>query len=691
MSVPDYLSSATYGLGSLAYAVIALQLGLRAGKSWRGRLLVVACLATALWALGGVAHAYWSTNLTWLFYQVTDAARWALWMAFLATLVPVAAGKRSFPLRFGLITAGALVLILAAVATMFWTRSGMVSAFGLWIVASIAGLVLCEHLFRATPPDRRWSVKPLCIGIGAIFGFDLFLFADAALMKGMDPSFWTSRGIAHAMPLPLILVASARNRAWAIDVAISRAVVFRSTALLMSGIYLLAVAAAGYYVQLFGGEWGKAMQTLFLLAALILLVVLFASGTFRARIKVYINKNFFSYRYDYREEWLRFTAKLSENDPSSNVYERTVHALGNLVESPSGAVWLQDDDKRYRAAGSWNMPLPSAEEESGSRFIGFLERTGWIVDATVPSARAGEEALSELPSWLTSIPEAWLVVPMSSDTRLIGFIVLLKPRVRVEVNWEVLDLLKTAASQAASYLGHVRAIEALVEAKQFDAFNRMSAFVVHDLKNLIAQLSLLLRNAERHGANPEFQRDMLETVQHVVDRMNRLLLQLRSGETPVENPHAVELAPLIERVRLVYVKQGRALQVEIEPGMRALGHEDRLERVIGHLVQNAVDASEPETPIEISARLSEDGRVMIEVNDHGKGMSGEFIRDQLFKPFRTTKTSGMGIGAFESYQYVSELGGRIAVDSTLGKGSRFTIYLPGFSKDTHPLSQQVAA
>jgi len=692
MSAPDYLSSVTYGIGCVAYAAIALQLGLRSGRSWRGKMLAAACSASALWELGGVAHAFWGLNLTWVAYQVGDAVRWGLWTAFLVSLIPTPADRSPrLTVYFGAIAAGVLALCLAAVGTAVQAGAGMVSAFGLWIVASIAGLVLCEHVFRATPQDRRWGIKPLCIGAAALYGFDLFLFSDAALMKGIDATFWTSRAIAHVLPIPLILVASARNRAWAIDVAISRAVVFRSTALLLSGVYLLAVAAAGYYVQLFGGEWGKAMQTLLLLAALIVLVVLFASGTFRARLRVYISKNFFSYRYDYREEWLRLTATLSQSDSKSTVYERAVHGLADLVESPGGAVWLQDEDGRYRLAGAWNMSPPAVEEEASSPLVGFMERTGWIMDINDPGARAPEGERYERPAWLDSIHDAWLLVPMASETKLVGFMVLLKPRVAVDINWEVLDLLKTAARQAASYLGHVRAIEALVEAKQFDAFNRMSAFVVHDLKNLIAQLSLLLRNAERHGANPEFQRDMLETVQHVVTRMNRLLLQLRSGETPVENPRPVELSPLIDRVRQVYVKQGRHIALDVEPGTRALGHEERLERVIGHLVQNAVDASEPDSPVEINVRLSDDGRAVIEVSDHGKGMSTEFIRDQLFKPFRTTKPSGMGIGAFESQQYVSELGGRILVDSAVGRGSRFTIYLPGFSKEADAQAQQVAA
>lgn len=692
MSAPDYVASITYGIGTLAYAAIALQLGLRSGSSWRARLLVAACAASALWELSGVAQALLGRDVTWLVYQVCDALRWGLWTAFLLALVPTPAqGASRLPLHVGAVALGSVVLMLIPTGALLGGKAGMVSAFGLWIVAAIAGLVLCEHVFRATPQGQRWGVKPLCIGVAALYGFDLFLFSDAALMKGIDASYWTSRAVAHVIPLPLVLVASARNRAWAIDVAISRAVVFRSTALLISGVYLLAVAAAGYYVQLFGGEWGKAMQTLVLLSAIVLLVVLFSSGTFRARLKVYISKNFFSYRYDYREEWLRLTAKLAQADSQASVYERTVHGVADLVESPAGAVWMQDDDGRYRVAGGWNFAPPAIEEDASSAFVQFIERTNWIVDTSAPGARVGDEQLPQLPAWLTSIPDAWLLVPMASETRLVGFIVLLRPRVPVEVNWEVLDLLKTAARQAASYLGHVRAIEALVEAKQFDAFNRMSAFVVHDLKNLIAQLSLMLRNAERHGNNPEFQRDMLETVQHVVGRMNRLLLQLRSGETPVENPRPVELAPLIERVREVCSRQGHEVNIQVQPGVRALGHEERLERVVGHLVQNAVDASPHSAPVQVDARLAEDGRAVIEVTDQGQGMTGEFIRDQLFKPFRTTKASGMGIGAFESHQYVMELGGRIAVESTVGKGTRFTIILPGFGMDNANQVHQVAA
>ena len=232
------------------------------------------------------------------------------------------------------------------------------------------------------------------------------------------------------------------------------------------------------------------------------------------------------------------------------------------------------------------------------------------------------------------------------------------PRTPLDVNWEVRDLLKTASRQAASYLGQIRATEALLEARKFDAFNRMSAFVVHDLKNLVAQLSLMLKNFERHAGNPEFQRDMLSTVEHVVGRMNGLMLQLRTGTTPVENARSIDLGAILQRICAAKSGSGVPVDAELTPGVFAIGHEDRLEHVIGHLIQNAIDASS--TGSHVSVRLGHDGNfAVLEVIDTGVGMSAEFVRERLFKPFQTTKSEGMGIGVYESSQYVAGLGGQI--------------------------------
>jgi len=237
------------------------------------------------------------------------------------------------------------------------------------------------------------------------------------------------------------------------------------------------------------------------------------------------------------------------------------------------------------------------------------------------------------------------------------------------------DLLKTASRQAASYLGQIEATEALLEARKFDAFNRMSAFVVHDLKNLVAQLTLMLRNAERHRDNPEFQRDMLATVENVVGRMNHLMLQLRVGTTPLEKPRLTDLEQVVRSVCSAKTVAGAAIDADMTPRVCTMGHEERLEHVIGHLVQNALDATAKGGAV--SVRLRRDQRfATIEVSDTGIGMAPEFVRDRLFKPFETTKAAGMGIGVYESWQYVTGIGGQLLIDSTPGAGTRVSVLLP---------------
>jgi putative PEP-CTERM system histidine kinase len=407
----------------------------------------------------------------------------------------------------------------------------LVPSFGVSAIAAVIGLSLCEQLYRGTKEAARWGIKPLVLGLGAMLGYDLFMFSDAFLLRGVDEQVWTVRGAVHALAIPLILVATARNRNWTIDVAVSRNIVFGSTALLLSGLYMLAVAGAGYYVRIFGGDWGRAIQAVFLFIALLVLALLFFSGSVRARLRVFINKNFFSYRYDYREEWLRFTKMLATTSNAESIVERSIQALADLVESPAGLQWWRDGDGVYRPAGIGIRPALASTITAEAPLVRFLASTSWVINLEEFRARPEKYPDLELPHWLQEQSEAWLVIPMPEGDGLGGFVVLQLPRAKVEIDWEVLDLLKTAARQAATVIGQVRATEALVEAQQFSAFNRMSAFVVHDLKNLVAQLSLMLKNAERHSANPEFQKDMRSTIEHVVDRMNRLAsaTALRSG------------------------------------------------------------------------------------------------------------------------------------------------------------------
>jgi len=232
-----------------------------------------------------------------------------------------------------------------------------------------------------------------------------------------------------------------------------------------------------------------------------------------------------------------------------------------------------------------------------------------------------------------------------------------------------------AARQAASNLAQMRASNQLIVARQFESFNRTTTFVIHDLKNLIAQLSLLLANAEKHKDNPEFQADMLETIENAVARMNKVLSQLRrgSGEAQVQS---VALADLLADA--VASKQAFKLRpaVELPPAhLRVRAERERLTRAIGHLLQNALEATPSTGHVSLRA-FEESGQAIVEIIDSGIGMDDTFIRTRLFQPFDSTKGAGMGIGAYECRETIRALGGQLDVTSMPGSGTRFRISLP---------------
>ena len=402
------------------------------------------------------------------------------------------------------------------------------------------------------------------------------------------------------------------------------------------------------------------------------------SGSLRSWLRVFVGKHFFSYRYDYREEWLRFTAMLSSRRSPQETGTMIVRGLAGMVECPAGSLWTQAaPDAAFTEATCWNMPHTGGQEPADSAFCGLLRDKGWVIDLTEYRAAPKRYGEMVMPTWLLASTNPWLVVPLLVDGELLGFVLLSRPRAATELNWEILDLLKTAGRQAAGYLAQMQATEALLDARKFEAFNRMSAFVVHDLKNIVTQLSLMLKNAERLRDNPEFQQDMLLTVESSLEKMRRLMLQLREGTTPVGAGRGVELQPIVRRLQALATSQGRNLDAsKVEP-LATRGHDDRLERVLGHLVQNALDATPAAGKVWIEVERSS-GQVRVDVGDTGAGMSEEFIQSRLFRPFSTTKHSGMGIGTYESQQYVRELGGTINVRSKTGEGTVMTVLLPLF-------------
>ena len=675
------LATIGYGLATLAYLGLS---GLIAA-SWKqrphGRLLILATGLSAIWgALSALSAWGWSPPIFGLAAEIGRNGAWLALLLYILHLRLPAGVPLPLPLRFIRMMGAGIVLglLLASFIPLIAPTQPVLARWaghlGL-VLLTVLGLVLVEQVYRSTRPEDRWAIKFLCLGLGGLFAYDFYLYANAALFNAMDAQVWAARGFVAALVTPLIAVSAARNPEWAAPVGLSRSMVFHTASLLGAGIYLLLMAGAGYYLRLFGGEWGDVVQTVFIFTAAMLLVLLMFSGTLRARLRVFLSKHFFSYRYDYREEWLNFTRTLTEGQPGEQMCERAVEALARLVESPGGALWMREGQAGYQRASHWNWGDVQGTESARSPFIQWLTVKQWVLDLDEMKTRRELYGDLDAPDWIRDAEDAWLVVPLMLHEELLGFIVLKHSLGNANFNWEVSDLLKVAARQAAANLAQMRASNQLIVARQFESFNRTTTFVMHDLKNLIAQLSLLLANAEKHQHDPEFQADMLETVQNAVNRMNKVLTQLqRGGDETRSRP--VRLSNMLNDV--IASKRAFKLKPELTlppTDLQVCADPERLSRAIGHLLQNALEATPANGQVSISA-FEKSGQAVIDINDSGCGMDETFIRTRLFQPFDSTKGAGMGIGVYECRETLHALGGTIEVVSSLGGGTRFRLTLP---------------
>ena len=684
--MPIPIAAASYLTAALAFLILAVLVLLR----WRNRTasmwILAASVLSFLWAaqLGLIA---WQQDVGAVISGgILEVGRNAGWFAVLLAVLATGDTRarvhtRSLRIWIG-VTAAFLLATLIPIALPGLTGDGPWHGMSI-LLMTIAGLVLVEQVFRNTPPQRRWEIKFLCLGLGGMFAFDLFLFADLVLFQTLDSPSWQARGLVNALVVPLIAISVSRRLPQREGPVVSRHLLFHTASLTGAGLYLLAVGGAGYYLRHFGGELGALLQVTFLFgAALILLLVLF-SGSVRARLRIFLAKHFFKYRYDYRAEWLRFTGTLSAEDAAMPFQQRAIHAIGELVESPGGLLWVRTDDGTFTLEGALNLGEPSyPAQPPESPLVDFLQTTGWVIDLDEFRREPKIYRGLRLPEWLLENPRHWSVVPLLKGDDLEGFVVLGQPLAPHRIDWEERDLLKTAGRQLAVYVALAQTSEALLEARQFETFHRLTAFLVHDLKNISAQLSLICSNAERHRDNPEFIADAFQTVAHARDRLERTQAQLRNAQpTPSARHKLMPLGEVLAGVARESSHVRPAPQLDIRHTADVKGDPDGLRNVLLHLVRNAQEATPDDGRVTLS--LDTDGYwATILVEDNGAGIEEEFLRRRLFRPFQTTKgNAGMGIGLYEARDQVIRMGGRIEVDSTVGQGTRFIIRLPRHDRE----------
>ena len=697
----------SYGLAAAGFLVLTVLLL----TSWEGRAqgmrLIVACSVTIAWATLLALGADRSTSGAPV-ALLSEFFRYGAWFFVLTGLALSAGMARSVSRLAHVAWIGAVILLVARpllAGAGLPTPSPPVLLASAGLLLALTGLLLLEQIYRNAREGGRHAFKFLVIGLGLTFAYDLFLFSQALLLRAIEPATWQGRGLVTALTVPLLAIAARRNPQWSLNLFVSRHVVFYSSSFLVVGIYLLLMAAGGYWVRLHGGAWGPAAQFVFVAGAAVVLIAVMASSSLRRRLRVFLNQHFYRNKYDYRLEWLRFVHTLSMPFEGVDARANALRAMAQVINSPSGVLYLRTEDgEAFAHAASWpsdefdlrrHGSLPSHDE-----LVEFLSERQWVIDLAELRAKPGLYGNLFSPaivSWeLGDEPgRSRLIVPLTHVDALIGFVVLAAPPEPFEPNYEDRDLLKMMGRHVAVHIAQFDADRRLAESRQFEAYNRLTAFVMHDLRNLAAQLALIVSNAEQHKRNPQFVDDAIGTIANSTERMQRLIDQLQrremQGRTKRISPAEVARRAC-ERcnVRRPAPQCGEAVEdvwVEADP--------ERLTMIVEHVIRNAQDATPEdgsvmlsvsldgiEGALETAVRMGETSQIRVPtvaltVSDSGAGMTAEFIRERLFKPFDTTKGSkGMGIGAYQVREYVKSLGGRVDVASRVGQGTRITLRIP---------------
>ncbi len=675
----------SYLVGLIVFVLILPAAFLRINKNPFVPQFIIAIIASVIW-MADVVYTLTNPSLyiadTFAFETVRNGA----WFFFMSVLISwqIYSGKYAFvrESKLSVLLCIWVVLVftielspqLLDITKQYLGRDIRLFAH---LSFAIIGLMLLEQLYRSAYRDHRWAIKYLCLGLAAIFAFDFIIYSKSLLFGQLDFVLWNSRGLINALCAPLLAISFSRLQDDKQQVTISRTVVVHTTILFGTGLYMILMSLAGFYIKSFGGTWGGVLQTFFIFLTVVLLFIVFTTGTIRAYIKVYFNTHFFQHNYDYREEWVKLSREIASLHSLDDLTQFVIKTLADLAGSAGGGLWVRNEKGAFYLADERSLGFPyDAVLQKDHQFILFLNDKQWVIDFCEYDNHAEIYDDVDLSLWLEH-KNIWIIIPLLQQNRVVAFVVLTEPLVMRQLSHEDHDLLKTVGLQLANALALSKVTDDLSRARQFEAYSRFSAFLVHDLKNLVAQVSMIVRNAEKHKRNPEFIDDAIETLENVVSKMEHLLTQLKKGEIKAEKKTIINIVDIFLDIEVQQAGNLPKVSLDCEVKERfILADKQRFIAILGHLVQNAQDATPDDGKINIHVN-SDHTYALIDIVDTGCGMDQKFINERLFKPFDTTKgNAGMGIGVYEAREYILSQGGDISVESKLGEGTVMSIKYP---------------
>ena len=660
---------------SFAFFVFILLLIAARNDTVSAKLTLTACLISCITYAISAAQIHYLFSLHYVL--VAEQFKLLIWAIVIGFITHQSDSLRDFFLDK---STKKKIIVWLSISVFLWCIA-LFSALGgsylflLFLILNLLLLVMLEQLYRNADESGRWAIWPLVIGLACLSVFDFVIFAQATMVNNLDFSFWYSRGYIATFIVPFILVSIRRIKNGSVRVFVSRNIVFYSSMLLIAGVYLLLMSLAGYIINYLGGAWGSLASTAFLVLGAVVLVALLVTESLRRKVKVFIAKHFFANKYEYREEWLNLIEKI-ETTSAESYYQMATNIIKSKINVKQGAIVKRVSDTQFQIQHNDGIQTSVALNREFGKFATFCKSHCWIIDFTEYKAKPDLYQDLHLDTELCEQIELSLVVPIFIGKAFYGMFVFAKANEANYLNWEDRDLLFAMSKQLGNFISLHEANDKLAESKQFDAFNRMSAFLVHDLKNIQAQLALINVNAQKHRSNPDFIDDVFETVGSATQRLEKVLSQLRNKTIAQSESKLTSLEGLITKVVEQRNVDLPVVRFDCQSDADMSLDSETFVSVLNHLIQNAQEATNNDGHVQIQLQTKDD-IVKIIIQDNGCGMTKEFIKKRLFKPFDTTKgNAGMGIGVYEAKQFVEGIAGVIDVTSEVGQGTTFTISLP---------------
>ncbi len=535
------------------------------------------------------------------------------------------------------------------------------------LVFIVVALFNLEATLVSSTHGYRWTIKLEILGAMTLLAAMLVYYSQGLLYRTINMNLVPLRSLALTVSVS-IMAYSRIFRGKGVKIYVSKRMAYKSVALFAVGLYLVVIGLLGEGMKYFGESIQRSIAIAIVLFAGIGLLIAFLSETIKRKVMVFIHRNFYKHKYDYRLQWLQFTDRLTSAKSGDELLRSIVSGFMDVFGMGCGALYLYDPDQQeFSSSAELETTRDEIIFKRGEPFIRFLEERKSVV------------AASDLPdiglrqrNFLDENSVAF-IIPLFQTNTMEGFVILGRPVSSGETyDDEDMDLMTTLGRQTVSAILNLRLADQLLKAKEMEAVGKLSAFMLHDLKNLVSGLALLVDNAKLFMDNPEFQADMLDNLSGTVSKMKSLILKLKKLQEKQDlRLEPTDLLQLCTDTAAMITTGD--VRVVGEPSVARVDREE-VEKVVLNLVLNSLDASEGIGPVGVE--VANNAMAVIKVADQGCGMSEEFIKKDLVKPVRTTKKKGLGIGLYQCKQIVEAHGGRIEVESREGAGSTFTVLLP---------------